>query len=109
VLPVAPPPDIDVEAWHRTIEEIAGREPAALALVHFGVATDVPEHLERLSRELDRWAALVKSGLDAAAFAAAAPPEPAATGPLFDAVAPYEQSWQGLRRYWDKRAASSPA
>src|SRR5262249_25931603 len=62
VLPVPPPPDIDVEGWHRTIEAIARREPERLALVHFGVATDVAGHLERLAAELDRWAALVRNG-----------------------------------------------
>ena len=67
--PVAPPPDIDLEAWHRTIAEIARREPDRLALIHFGVATDVAEHLDRLGAELDRWAELVRGGLDAEEFA----------------------------------------
>ena len=31
-----PPPDIDVEAWERSLDLIAGWEPAALALTHFG-------------------------------------------------------------------------
>ncbi len=62
VLPVSPPPDIDVEAWHATIDEIERRGPERLALIHFGVATDVAAHLERLARELDRWAGLVASG-----------------------------------------------
>src|SRR5262245_3142808 len=44
VQPVAPPPDIDVEAWHRSIDEIERRTPERLALVHFGVVTDVSRH-----------------------------------------------------------------
>ena len=89
VLPVSPPPDIDVEAWHGTIDEIERRAPDRLALVHFGVATDVAEHLERLGTELDRWAALVRDGVDAEAFAAAvrARRGPDAA-PLYDAIAP---------------------
>jgi glyoxylase-like metal-dependent hydrolase (beta-lactamase superfamily II) len=103
VLPVSPPPDIDVEAWHGTIDEIARREPERLALIHFGVATDVAYHLEQLSSELDRWAELVRSGLDAEAFAAAALPATGDELALYDAIASVEQSRQGLRRYWIKK------
>ena len=39
VLPATPPPDIDVEAWHATIAEIAAAGPERLALTHFGVET----------------------------------------------------------------------
>jgi glyoxylase-like metal-dependent hydrolase (beta-lactamase superfamily II) len=103
VLPVAPPPDVDVEAWHATIAEIRRRDPERLALVHFGVATDVDGHLERLEAELDRWTALVGSGLDAEAFAAEVRPAAGPDAQLYDAVAPYDQSWKGLARYWAKR------
>jgi glyoxylase-like metal-dependent hydrolase (beta-lactamase superfamily II) len=110
VLPVSPPPDIDVEGWHRTIDQIARRSPERLALIHFGVATDVDGHLARLGDELDRWAELVRSGATSEEFAAAVQPD---AGPdlveLLDAVAPLDQSWQGLRRYWDKRATSTEA
>ena len=102
VLPVAPPPDIDVEAWHATIAEIRSRAPGRLALIHFGVATDVAGHLERLETELDRWAALVGSGLDAESFAAEVRPAAGPDAELYDAIAPYDQSWQGLSRYWSK-------
>jgi glyoxylase-like metal-dependent hydrolase (beta-lactamase superfamily II) len=107
VLPLSPPPDIDLEAWHATIGEVERREPERLALTHFGIATGVPDHLARLRSELDRWAGLVQEGLDEAAFVAAVRPQ---TGDdaaaLFDPVDSFGQSWQGLRRYWDKRAAA---
>src|SRR5262245_28719765 len=32
VLPPTPPPDIDIEAWHASIDEIARRDPSCLAL-----------------------------------------------------------------------------
>src|SRR5436190_11551442 len=35
-----PPPDIDVEAWKRSLDVVAGWEPAGLALTHFGTAED---------------------------------------------------------------------
>ena len=103
VLPVAPPPDIDLEAWHATIDEIARRRPERLALIHFGVATDVDHHLQLLGSELDRWAELVRSGLDLDEFVAGAREGPGDEADLYGSVAPYEQSWIGLRRYWVKR------
>ncbi len=106
VVPVSPPPDIDLEAWHRTIAELQRREPERLALIHFGVVDDVSEHLRRLGSELDRWAELVRCGLGPAEFAAEARKGAGADGVRYDAIAPYDQSWQGLRRYWDKRAAA---
>jgi glyoxylase-like metal-dependent hydrolase (beta-lactamase superfamily II) len=105
VLPVAPPPDIDVEAWHATIEEIARRAPERLALIHFGLAYDVAGHLERLGTELDRWAELVRRGLEVDEFVARARVGAGKDALLYDAVAPYSQSWQGLRRYWAKKTS----
>jgi glyoxylase-like metal-dependent hydrolase (beta-lactamase superfamily II) len=104
VLPVAPPPDIDVEAWHRTIAEIERRTPDRLALTHFGVATDVIYHLAQLGSELDRWAGLVRDGIGEAEFAAVAHTSAGVDAELYAQVAPYDHSWRGLRRYWDKRA-----
>jgi len=103
VLPVSPPPDIDVEAWHATVEAIRARRPERLALIHFGVHEDVAEHLDRLGRELDVWAGRVRDGLDVDAFVAVARADAGAEGDTYDSVAPFWQSWHGLRRYWDTR------
>jgi glyoxylase-like metal-dependent hydrolase (beta-lactamase superfamily II)/MFS family permease len=64
VLPVSPPPDVDVEGWHRTFDEILARRPARLALVHFGVFDDVEEHVAQSRERLDLWAARVGGGMD---------------------------------------------
>jgi glyoxylase-like metal-dependent hydrolase (beta-lactamase superfamily II) len=48
-----PPPDIDVQAWHASIDVVAGWRPERLALTHFGSFGDAAEHLERLHGELD--------------------------------------------------------
>jgi glyoxylase-like metal-dependent hydrolase (beta-lactamase superfamily II) len=103
VLPVSPPPDVDVDAWHATAAEIRRRRPDRLALIHFGVHEDVEAHLARFEAELDRWAARVRDGMDVDAFVAAGRVDASEHADDYGRVAPLDQSWQGLRRYWDKR------
>ncbi len=103
VLPVSPPPDVDVDAWHATAAAIRERDPARLALVHFGVHEDVASHLDRLEHELDRWAARVRAGMEQQEFVETARADAAGDADLYDRVAPFWQSWHGLRRYWDKK------
>ena len=106
VLPVSPPPDVDVEAWHETVAAIRARDPERLALIHFGVHEDVAAHLDRLELELDRWAQRVRDGIEQQAFVDAARAEAGEGADLYDRVAPYWQSWAGLKRYWEKRDAA---
>ncbi|MEO6496862.1 MAG: MBL fold metallo-hydrolase [Solirubrobacteraceae bacterium] len=49
-----PPPDIDIEAWHRSLERIAAWRPERLALTHWGSFGDAVDHLARLHEELDQ-------------------------------------------------------
>jgi glyoxylase-like metal-dependent hydrolase (beta-lactamase superfamily II) len=107
VIAPTPPPDIDVEAWMRSLDQIAAWNPRGLCLTHFGRFEDVPEHLERIreslalrsekSRALDEdafneWSeAEVRAAVDA---------ETAES--LLQAAVP-DQMGAGLRRYWDKR------
>jgi glyoxylase-like metal-dependent hydrolase (beta-lactamase superfamily II) len=104
VLPVSPPPDIDVEEWHATVAAIRARGPERLALIHFGVHEDVETHLDRLEAELDRWAARVHDGIDQDAFVEAALADAGDEADDYDRVAPFWQSWQGLKRYWETRS-----
>jgi glyoxylase-like metal-dependent hydrolase (beta-lactamase superfamily II) len=104
VLPVSPPPDLDVETWHASVTEIRRRSPERLALIHFGVHTDIGLHLDRLEDELDTWAARVENGMTQDEFVAAARADAGADADDYDQVAPLWQSWQGLRRYWDTRS-----
>jgi glyoxylase-like metal-dependent hydrolase (beta-lactamase superfamily II) len=104
VLPVSPPPDVDVEGWHTTVAAIRAREPERLALIHFGVHEDVGAHLDRLEVELDRWAERVRDGIEQQAFVDAARADAGEDADLYDRVAPFWQSWQGMKRYWEKRA-----
>ena len=103
VLPVSPPPDIDVEAWHATAAAIRARKPERMALIHFGVHEDVETHLDRLELELDRWAARVRDGMEQEEFVAAARADAGEDASLYDRVAPFWQSWHGMKRYWDRR------
>jgi glyoxylase-like metal-dependent hydrolase (beta-lactamase superfamily II) len=110
ILPVSPPPDVDVEAWHRTIDEIERRGPERLALVHFGIVEEPGEHLKRLRRQLDLWAARVRDGAAEQDFVAAARADLAADEDdvePWEKAAPLWQSYAGLRRYWDKRRAAA--
>jgi glyoxylase-like metal-dependent hydrolase (beta-lactamase superfamily II) len=103
VQPVSPPPDIDLEAWHRSIDEIERRRPERLALIHFDVATDVSEHLARMRTELDLWAGRVRDGMSEDEFVAAAAADAGDDAERYSAVFSFAMSYAGLRRYWDKR------
>jgi glyoxylase-like metal-dependent hydrolase (beta-lactamase superfamily II) len=110
VMPPTPPPETDVEAWQRTIDEIERREPERLALIHFGVADDPAHHLESLRRRLDEWAQLVAGGASQDEFVDAARSGVALVDPdlveLYDRAMPLWQSYAGLRRWAEKRAAA---
>jgi len=63
VLPVTPPPDIDLGAWHTTLERIRAWQPAALFLTHFGAFPDSLRHLDELESRLRLWADRVRASL----------------------------------------------
>ncbi len=113
VIPVSPPPDVDVEGWFRTFEEIERRGPARLALTHFGVADSPSEHLGLVRAELARWSERGGQGQDEAEWIAASRAAlEAAVGDEADAwerAAPLWQSYVGMKRYWDKRREAESA
>jgi len=104
VMPPTPPPEVDVAAWHETIEELEQRDPQALAVIHFGVARDAKHHLEELRRRLDDWAARVSSGATEEEFIAAAHGE--LVDGEYDRAMPLWQSYAGLKRWAEKREAA---
>jgi glyoxylase-like metal-dependent hydrolase (beta-lactamase superfamily II) len=69
--PPTPPPDIDVEAWHASLDELEWRGPERLALIHFGIVTRVAPHLAELRARLDLWAERVAAGASEDEFVAA--------------------------------------
>jgi len=56
VVPLAPPPDIDLEIWSASLDAIAARAPSRLFLTHFGYSNDPAAHLAEYRRNLQRWA-----------------------------------------------------
>jgi glyoxylase-like metal-dependent hydrolase (beta-lactamase superfamily II) len=106
VLPPTPPPDVDLEAWERTLGELERRAPERLALIHFGHATDLERHLAELRERLATWAERVERGAGEDEFVAAAKADlPAADAEAYDRAMPFWQSYAGLVRYWEQRRA----
>jgi glyoxylase-like metal-dependent hydrolase (beta-lactamase superfamily II) len=107
VLPVSPPPDIDIDGWKRTLDEIERREPARLALIHFGLFEDVEYHLGQVRQELDTWVERVSAGATEDEFVEAARRDLYDTSdwdaPYYERAAPFWQSYAGLRRWWEKQ------
>jgi glyoxylase-like metal-dependent hydrolase (beta-lactamase superfamily II) len=106
VVPGTPPPDIDLDAYDRSLTAIADREPERLCLSHFGVFGDVDGHLARTRAGLERWSGRVRDGATEKEFVAAARADlngrPDALEAI-EAAAPFEPSFLGLQRYWDTR------
>jgi glyoxylase-like metal-dependent hydrolase (beta-lactamase superfamily II) len=101
-----PPPDIDVEAWGRSLDTIAAWDPVGLALTHFGIAEDVPGQLAAV-RESLRWQADLAAAKDQDGFMAAmherithAAPEDVEE---FELAAPLDHLFLGLDRWHSKR------
>jgi glyoxylase-like metal-dependent hydrolase (beta-lactamase superfamily II) len=105
-----PPPDIDVEAWERSLETIGGWQPLGLGLTHFGPVPDAPAQLERLRAQLHRQVELAASQ-DADEFAAAlseqARAEAGEDGEALIQAAPPDQLYMGLDRWRRKRAEAA--
>jgi glyoxylase-like metal-dependent hydrolase (beta-lactamase superfamily II) len=106
-----PPPDIDVEAWERSLQTVANWFPQRLCLTHFGRVDDVDSQLERVREGLRANAERARFG-DRERFLASLAAEIDAeadgdTGERLRQAAPPEQLWLGLERYWRKRVESA--
>jgi glyoxylase-like metal-dependent hydrolase (beta-lactamase superfamily II) len=111
VVPPTPPPDIDVDAWLATIAEIERRAPARLALIHFGIAEDVGDHLAELRARLEAWAALVAGGATLEEFEAAIRVEHEQAhveqGDAYGHGLPAATLYAGLARWAEKRGEAA--
>jgi glyoxylase-like metal-dependent hydrolase (beta-lactamase superfamily II) len=107
VLPPTPPPDFDLETWERTLDEIERRAPERLALIHFGVATDVARHLQELRERLRVWTERVATGMTKEEFSRSAREDLVGVDAvIYEIAMPFWQSHAGLKRYWEQRRAA---
>lgn len=117
IIPVAPPPDIDLVAWEETLLKLEAENPKRLFLTHFGLIKDVIGHLHRTRERLNAWSDSVRNSLDvdcesdaarAAAFHKSEMTHMKASVDVVDQE-PYgymgqpRESWYGLARYWRKK------
>jgi glyoxylase-like metal-dependent hydrolase (beta-lactamase superfamily II) len=105
VLPPTPPPEFDLDVWLRTLDEIERRDPACLALIHFGVAVDVTRHLDELRKCLHDWVARTERDVTEAEFSESVRADVMSGLDEYERAMPFWQSYAGLRRYWEKRRA----
>jgi glyoxylase-like metal-dependent hydrolase (beta-lactamase superfamily II) len=116
VIPVTPPPDIDLESWRGSLALIEERKPARLFVTHFGPADDPAWHIENMRERLARWSEQVSASLKAGQPDAEAARDfgRQAFGELATHLKPeqfgmmarpeaLEGNWYGLARYWRKR------
>ncbi len=107
IIPPTPPPDIDLELWHQSLDVVAAWKPQRLAITHFGAYEDVDHHLAAIHAALDRWGALARE-TDADSYIEAMTAEmrrtsdAAAVEALLQSTPP-DTLWPGLDRYWQKR------
>ncbi len=120
VVPLAPPPDIDLEIWSSSLDIIAARAPSRLFLTHFGYSDDPTAHIAEYRWNLQRWAALAeqilratpdeRAALEAFVAAASAEIKQHVTGAeaehyIFNSG--LNITWQGLARYHRKQAEAA--
>jgi glyoxylase-like metal-dependent hydrolase (beta-lactamase superfamily II) len=63
IMPATAPPEIDLEAWGRTLDALEAAAPTRLLMPHFGPKNDVADHLARLRAALPAWAQVIREGL----------------------------------------------
>lgn len=118
VMGPTPPPDIDLDAWDRSLTLIERHHPETLFLTHFGPHGSARPHLLELRENLrvmaqTALASLAREGTDEdrerwfaeevrrdlRRHSGGAPPD------AYELAARFDLSWRGLARYWRKKAA----
>jgi glyoxylase-like metal-dependent hydrolase (beta-lactamase superfamily II) len=111
VVAPTPPPDIDIDAWERSLETVAGWDPERIVVTHFGVVDDPQTQLAALREALHHQARMTAE-LDLEAFVPAFREHVRAHGEeearALEQAAPFDHIWLGLTR-WRERHAESAA
>lgn len=118
ILPPTPPPDVDLDAWDRSLALYESWRPETLFLTHFGPSGPVGAHLAELRVHLRLMADVVKQSLardgtdeDRERWAIEQMRLELTRRLGIDETRLYETagrldlSYRGLARYWKKRAA----
>ncbi len=104
-----PPPDVDIEAWDRSLDTLRDWAPRALCLTHFGRVEPADARVLHMREALVRSAERARAhGRDAFIAAVEAEVRHEAGGDeevveRYFQAAPPDQLWLGLERYWRKR------
>jgi len=109
VMAPTPPPDVDVEAWERSIDLVKGWAPRSLALTHFGTVDDVGPHLSAMRERLHEYVRLAaQHGQEAfvAGIRDRIEQHAGDVAGVYLHAAPADHLYLGLRRYLDKRAGA---
>lgn len=120
VAPLTPPPDINIELWHTSLDAIAARKPSRLFLTHFGYSDYPAAHIAAYRKNLQGWSDVAQRVMRAsrdeeaasAAFIAAASAEiqqhvTGAEAEHYIHNCSPNLSWLGLARYHRKRAEAT--
>ena len=115
--PATPPPDFDLDQALHSLRRFAERQPAALALAHYGLVAQPLDLLEEATGTLRQWAevaeAAFRRGEDiASALSAAFNPPPGALPDehrqRLDTLNGVHSNAAGLHRWLSAREASDP-
>jgi glyoxylase-like metal-dependent hydrolase (beta-lactamase superfamily II) len=103
VVAPTPPPDIDLPAWHASLDLVEAWRPDSLIATHFGSYGDVAEHLAAIRRSLQEMEGWARAG-DEDRFAQAlarkiAAEADVALAPAYLQATPPAQSFAGLQRH----------
>jgi glyoxylase-like metal-dependent hydrolase (beta-lactamase superfamily II) len=118
VMPPTPPPDVDLEAWRESEARILAWEPDTLFLTHFGPWQGARAHFQVLMQRTEQWSAIVRRLLADVTLDDTERERRFVDEALLDLrravgdtqadqynrAGRLDYSWQGLARYWQKRA-----
>ncbi len=122
VIPPCPPPDINIELWLTSIEQLlALSEVDRYYLTHFGEIGRVDEHMDKLKKSLAAYANVIKPHHQAGRTLEEALPSfksfvknylvehgmAEADAQTYEASNPSDMSVTGLMRYWQKKSAGT--
>jgi glyoxylase-like metal-dependent hydrolase (beta-lactamase superfamily II) len=103
-----PPPDIDLDAWHSSLDALEEWSPERLCLTHFGESDDPGGQIERVRTWLSRWGGRARELEREAWIEGLRADQREEAGDevaeRLQRAAPPDQLWLGLERYWRKRA-----